>query len=269
MCLQNSILCKWHNTFGTRTWLLYFINPLMGFQTTTLYKSLITFWMDKWLFSVVCHWMCFQLTNSQKCLVTLATRKWLLSYMDPCMPLDSLHDFVYMTCKIEQVNDFPPLRTFSCVVKEWSRTNYFSQLGQGKGFSPVWILSCLFNVWKWNVTFGASKWPLFCVSHVMFFKITLVFKGLVTFGTGKHLPPGVNPFRNHHFVYLQRSYKCKFAHEKDLGLIILCFGTYSTLSISFWDLFHSFNISFWTYFSLNNHLPPVLYLIFFQKSWVE
>ena len=120
------------------------------------------------------------------------------------------------------------------------------------------------TLWKWYVTFGETKRPLSCLSHLMFLKITLVFKGLVTFGTGKHLPPGVNPFRNHHFVYLQRSYKCEFAW-KDLGLIILCFGTYSTLLISLWDLFHSFNISLWTYFSLNNHLPPVLYLIFFPK----
>ena len=130
------------------------------------------------------------------------------------------------------------------------------------------------TLWKWYVTFRASKLPLSCVSHVMFLKITLVFKGLVTFGTSKHLPPGVNPFRNHHFVYLQRYYKFQFAHEKDLGLIILCFGTYSTLLISLWDLFHSFNISFWTYFSLNNHLPPVLYLIFsknhgWNKSWMR
>ena len=134
----------------------------------------------------------------------------------------SLHAFqflawlcVYDLSQIEQVNDFPPLWTFSCVVKEWSRTNYFSQLGQGKGFSPVWILSCLFNVWKWNVTFGASKWPLSCVSHVMFLKLTFVFKRLVTFGKSKHLPPSVNPFRNRHSVFPQRSDKCKIAHEKD------------------------------------------------------
>ena len=148
---------------------------------------------------------------------------------------------------------------FSCAFHKWLQTNEFSQLGQENGFSPVWILWCVFNpsfsvkdlfrfaqangfshVWVLScflklvlceneMSCGANKWPLFCVSHVMFLKITLVFKGLVTFGTGKHLPPGVNPFRNHHFVYLQRSYKCKFAYEKDLGLIILCFGTYSIL----------------------------------------
>ena len=137
--LQNSILCEWHTRFGTCKWLLYFINPLLGCQTNTFYKSLITFWMDKWLFSDVCHWMCFQLTNLQKCLVTLATRKWLLSYMDPCMTLWK------WLVKIEQANDFPPLWTFSCVFKEWLCTNDFSQLGQGNGFSLVWILSCFFN----------------------------------------------------------------------------------------------------------------------------
>ena len=262
MRLQNSILCEWHTRFGTCKWLLYFINPLTGFQTTSLYKSLHI--LDGHMAFLGCVSLnVFSIDHFVKMSCHACKKKMVLSYMDPCMTL------CIWLVKIEQANDFPPLWTFSCVFKEWSRTNYFSQLGQGKGFSPVWILSCLFNLWKWNVTFGASKWPLFCVSHVMFLKITLVFKGLVTFGTGKHLPPGVNPFRIHHFVYLQRSYKCKFAHEKDSGFIILCFGTYSTLLISIWDLIYSFNISFWTYFSLNNHLPPVLYLIFFQKSWVE
>ena len=124
MHLQNSALCKWHATFGTGKWLLCSKDPLMGFQITTINKSLFTFWTDKWLFSCVGNFMCFQLTTSQIWLVTFATRKWLPSSMDPCMPFRLLPWLcVNGLSQKEQANDFPPVWTFSCVFKEWLWAN--------------------------------------------------------------------------------------------------------------------------------------------------
>ena len=153
MRLQNSILCKWHTTFGTCNWLLYFIILLMGFQTTTLYKSLHI--LNGQIASLGCVSLnVFQLTTLQKCLITLATRKWLLSYMNPCVTL--------------------------CI---WHVTNR-----TGKWFSsPVDMFMCLQGMimYKWFFTVGARKWPLSCTDPVMFLQFIIFFTGLVTFCRGK------------------------------------------------------------------------------------
>ena len=121
-------------------------------------------------------------------------------------------------------------------------------------------------MWEWYVTFGASKWPLFCMSHVMILHITIVCKGLVTFGTGKWLPPVwtlswifvLSPFSK----ALQQI--CSW---KVFGLIIICFGTYSILFILHWDLFHSFNISLCTCFTVLTITYDLLHSwIFFNDS---
>ena len=96
LCIFKTSQCANYATFGSGKWLLCSKDPLIGSQTTTLYKSLITLWTDKWLFSCEGHFMSYQINTSQKCLVTLAIRKgfsppWILA----CL-FNSLHNFSYI-----------------------------------------------------------------------------------------------------------------------------------------------------------------------------
>ena len=109
------------------------------------------------------------------------------------------------------------------------------RFAQANGFSYVWVLPCFFKLvlCEIEMSCGAKKWPLFCVSHAMFLQIT-VCKGLVIFGTGKCLPPLCETKYDCYFCQLFEGLTRITSHEKDLMLYFICFGTYSTVSI-----FHS------------------------------
>ena len=64
----------------------------------------------------------------------------------------------------------------------------WSHLEQVNGFSPVWIFSWHFQsttIFKWLVTFGTGKCPLFFVNPFMLFQRATLAEWLVTFGTCK------------------------------------------------------------------------------------
>jgi hypothetical protein len=49
-----------------------------------------------------------------------------------------------------------------------NRVNVFSHMEQANGFSPVWILSCLFKPCKCFLTYGTGKWLLSCVDPFIY-----------------------------------------------------------------------------------------------------
>ena len=103
---------------------------------------------------------------------------------------------------------------------------------QANGFSHVWVLSCFFMLvlCENEMSCGANKCPLFCVSNVIILQIN-VCKGLVIFGKGKCLSSLCEPNYDYYFCQLFEGLTRITSHEKDLMLYFICFGTYSTVSI--------------------------------------
>ena len=68
-----------------------------------------------------------------------------------------------------------------------SSSNVFSHLEQAYGFSPVWILTCIFrmSLTKCMFTFESEKRLLFYMDPLMYLHFTPCFKCLVTFGAIK------------------------------------------------------------------------------------
>ena len=168
---------------------------------------------------------------TNKWIFTVGAGKWLLSCVDFVMFLQPL-----IFCK------------------------GFVSVGTGK-----WLLSCMgpFRFLKLilcenEMSYGANNWLLFYLSHVMFLQIT-VCKGLVILNQ-ENASPLCEPNDDSYFCQpFWRPYKYKFAHENDLVLIIICFGTFSTVSI-----FHCGPILVLTIIYDLLHI-----LILFQISWVE
>ena len=100
-----------------------------------------------------------------------------------------------------------------------------------------WLLSCMgpfmffmLVLCENEMSCGANKCPLFCVSNVIILQIT-VCKGLVIFGKGKCLSSLCEPNYDYCFCQLFEGLTRITSHEKDLMLYFICFGTYSTVSI--------------------------------------
>ena len=90
--------------------------------------------------------MHFQITSLRKWLGTLTTRKWFLSNMSSTMLLQTVppseNDLVHWS----QRNGFSPVWVLLCIFKMPPSENDLVHWPQGNGFSPVWVLLCFFKL---------------------------------------------------------------------------------------------------------------------------
>ena len=130
-------------TLSTSKWLLFCVSPFLVLQSSTVIECLFTLGTGKWLLFCMSSLMLFQIATLVENLVTLSTCKWLFSCVCPSMLLQSS--------------------------KSW---NALSNLEQGNGFSPVWILSCYFKVPLWLKTLShlvhANAFSPVCVLQCFF-----------------------------------------------------------------------------------------------------
>ena len=113
MQLQFFPAVKAHFTLGTPIWFFTFVDSLMTLQGLGAWKFLITYGTCLWFMPDFIRYQLFRDLN-----------------------------FLW---HLEQTN-VSFIQIFSCFFKVFLDENFLSQLEQLYGFSPLWVLSCTFNV---------------------------------------------------------------------------------------------------------------------------
>ena len=157
--LEITTLAECLVTFGTSIWLFSNVGPFMGLHVIIALKFLVTFWTGIRFLNCVGPLVCLQLWALAKPLFTFSANKWFLVWALSRFFKCSL--LLIPWPHFEQVYGFSPKWILSCIFEESVSKNADSHLMQAIVFWSVCIISCLFRIYscfKCNKAFTEKYW---------------------------------------------------------------------------------------------------------------